>query len=196
MSLRIKGDGAQVLAQWQRMLESAPVTLSNMSRPMAEAALDKVAEGFRSQANPYGEKWQSKKVDDGRSILVGKTTRLRNWHVVEANGKGFIVAPSVKYAAAHQSPRNRPRWGKRPGSLRRLPRRMMIPIKSRGLPPGWAEELRATAAAEMRSHFRGKGASFSGAKGIGLVSAKVGGIKRRLSVRSLAMRIYRELQGG
>lgn len=191
MRSRVKGDFS-VLESWTRLLKNAPKLLSDMSANMAEETISLIRDGWRSQADPYGDPWQKKKVDDGRQILVGRTARLRNgWHVVKSGKGGWKVAPSVVYAAAHQDPQKRRGWGTRPGSLDRLPRRMMIPSRSRGLPKAWSRAYRELAEETLREHF-----SRGGGAGMGLVTGKIAGPKRRFNVMALIRRAIRETQGG
>jgi hypothetical protein len=77
--------------------------LRRFSDNMAEEALDLIAEGFKTETNPYGIKWRPKVFGDGRQVLVGNTTRLRRgWHRKFVGANGFIVAPSVEYAKYQQ----------------------------------------------------------------------------------------------
>ncbi len=113
-----------------------------MSKVAAEVSLTLIGEGFEDERDPYGEKWAEKKQPDGRKVLHGETTRLRNgWHVVGSDASGFEVAPSVDYAGYHQS-----------GTSRMVPRKM-VPDASRGLPKEWADEFKAIAMATAINHF-------------------------------------------
>src|SRR5687768_17211456 len=115
-------------------MRTAPKALEDMSKALAEETITLIADGFREQRDPYGDKWTPKQAQDGRQTLVGQTARLKTgWHVQTASKRGFRVVPSVNYASAHQSPRPRARWGGKS-----LPRRMMIPTRDRGLPKAWA----------------------------------------------------------
>lgn len=183
MTVRVKGD-FDILAKWERALKTAPESLQDMTPQMAEETIDLIKEGFRRQSDPYGTPWKPKKRSDGRAILVGKTARLRNgWHRVNGRKRrGFIVAPSVTYAAPHQDgdgKRNPPR----------PPRRMMIPTRSRGLPPAWARAYKDTAVEVFSQHFT----SSKSAGGIGFVQGKLIGLKRRFNAMALARKAMRAL---
>lgn len=179
--VRIKGDNK--IDQWRETLNSAPELVELMSEMAAEEALSLVTEGFQKQQNPYGSPWQEKAAPDGRSILVGKTTRLRRgWHKVRGTKGRWSIQPSVVYAAAHQDPQPRARWGGK-----KLPQRMMIPSKSRGMPPGWSKRIEDAMGEAMSAHF---GTAASGS--LGTVAYRILGMKRRFNVLGLVKRAIRE----
>jgi phage gpG-like protein len=141
--IKISGDFAKALDRWAELLEDSKVIVEQTSRVQAEVALTLIGETFEHETDPYGEKWDPKQVDDGRKVLHGETTRLRNgWHVVQTSMSGWRVDPAVEYAAYHQEPRGNSR-----------PQRMMVPSRSRGLPKEWAEEFEAVALAVCHDHF-------------------------------------------
>lgn len=143
MAFKVSGDFAKKFDRWQELLNSASVIVRHTSEAQAEVALTLIGEGFDNEADPYGRGWESKQVDDGRKILHGETTRLRNgWHVAKATDGGWQVDPGVEYAAYHQEPRGDSR-----------PTRRMVPDASLGLPKEWAEEFEAVAIAEAMEHF-------------------------------------------
>lgn len=186
MSVSIRGDFGK-LKRWKVSLKTAPELMVPISKDGAEELLGFVQDGFRAQADPYGVPWPAKKVDDGRSILVGKTTRLRRgWHVKAARRNRFIISPSVDYAAAHQDPRPRAKWGGK-----KLPRRAMVPY--RGLPPEWSRALKSVVREHMREHFLGGSKSSAGR--MSLVQAKLAGTKRKFNAIALIKRAVREVQG-
>lgn len=152
-----------------------------MSKNMAEETVNLIADGFNSQTDPYGKKWKDKKKPDGRKTLSGKTGDLKTgWHPVEVTEGGFTVAPSVDYAAPHQSPRD----GKRP-------RRMMIPDKKKGLPTKWKEVYGEIATETLKAHF-----ARSSAGSMGFVTAKLVGLKRRFSADALLRKMIRFIAEG
>lgn len=131
------------LDRWAELLADASVVVEHTSEAQAEVAITLVGEGFDRQRDPYGRRWKKKQRPDGRKILHGETTRLRNgWHVEKATARSWRIAPSVEYAGYHQEPRNGSR-----------PQRAMVPTSEKGLPKTWARELRAVALAEMHGHF-------------------------------------------
>jgi len=155
VSVRIRGDFKK-LESLQALLAEAPQLLETMSRQMAEETVGLIKDQHRTETDPYGAGWQPKKVPDRRKILSGKTSRLKNgWHVSRAGKRGFTVAPSVTYAAYHQS------------GTRRMPVRLLVPTKAKGLPKPWSSAYRAPAVDTLREHFKrakaGSGSIGSGA---------------------------------
>lgn len=169
---RVTGDFGK-LRGWQELFENGDALMEATSRNMAEETIGLVKDGFRSETDPYGSKWAPKQAADGRKVLSGKTSRLKGgWHVVFANGGGFRIAPSVNYAAPHQSPR-----------MGRRPRRMMVPTRSKGLPDEWSRALEDAATDTFRAYF-----SSGGGGGIGFVAAKIAGVRRSLGIRMIIRR--------
>jgi hypothetical protein len=143
MAIKVSGDFKKQFDRWRELLDSASVIVRHTSEAQAEVALTLIGEGFDRETDPYGRKWASKKKDDGRKILHGETTRLRNgWHVSKSTKGGWQVDPGVEYAAYHQEPRGGSR-----------PTRRMVPDASLGLPKEWSEEFEAVAIAEAMTHF-------------------------------------------
>jgi len=132
------------LAKSQRLLEV-------VSRNMAEEAVGLVQDGFRSETDPYGERWKPKQNPDGRKTLSGVTGRLKTgWHLKTQDAKGFTVAPSVEYALYHQAPRRG-----RSGRLKR-PRRRMVPVTRQGMPRKWSRRLNEAAREAFQAMESGK----------------------------------------
>lgn len=149
MSFKVSGDFAKKLDRWAELLESSKVIVKHASQAQAEVALTLIGEGFASEQDPYGKRWAPKKKPDGRKVLHGDTTRLRNgWHVAKSGMGGWQVDPGVEYAAYHQEPRGNSR-----------PQRRMVPDSARGLPREWAEEFEAVAVAVAIDHFAEAAAS-------------------------------------
>ncbi len=181
--MKVRGGGD--IEEWRSALKQAPKILEELSEQMAEEVIDLVAAGFAKQEDPYGEGWEKKKVGDGRSILVGKTTRLRRgWHKAKRGKNTWAVVPSVVYAAAHQDPRPRAAWGGK-----KLPRRAMIP-DSRGLPPKWRKSIHSAAMEALKMSFKSSG----GGK-LSLVGYKLVGLKRRFNAAAIIKRAIREATG-
>jgi len=143
MAFKVSGDFKKKFDRWKELLDTSSVIVRNTSEAQAEVALTMIGEGFDRETDPYGKGWDKKQVDDGRKILHGETTRLRNgWHVAKSNKGGWQVDPGVEYAAYHQEPRGGSR-----------PTRRMVPDSSLGLPKEWSEEFEAVAMAEAMKHF-------------------------------------------
>lgn len=142
MSFKISGNFDSVMTHWTKQLEAASKIVEQTSRAQSEVILTMIGEGFEDETDPYGSAWEEKKTPDSRKVLHGESSRLRNgWHVEQTSRGGFTVAPSVDYAAYHQT------------GTGNMPARMMVPSASRGLPSDWAAELEAVALATMHAHF-------------------------------------------
>lgn len=182
----------------KRMLERPDAILDLVSTSLAEESIGLIKDGFRTETDPYGQKWKPKKRPDGRKTLSGKTSRLKGgWKIVRQDRHEVRVSPSVNYAAAHQDPQPRVRLGDRealrraargvevgrrrrqlfdsefvgPAQLKR-PRRMMVPDDARGLPPKWEKTLNEAATDAFAAIFGGDG-------------RRISAIKRKLGVGSL-----------
>jgi phage gpG-like protein len=132
------------MLDWVGLMKDAHTLVEVQSQALAETMIELIGEGFNAERDPYGRRWAPKKKPDGRKVLHGETSRLRNgWHVVSARRRGFHVAPSVEYAAYHQAPR----FGRRPT-------RMMVPTPGLGLPRKWQADMTAVAIACARIHFK------------------------------------------
>ena len=133
------------LDRFQDQLRKAPRNvLRDVSRQLAEETLDRVKDGFRREANPYGEPWDEKKVPDGRKVLSGKTGRLKQYHVKALSDTSFTVGPIVDYGRYHQS------------GIRRMPARKMVPESPRGLPKDWERDFEEIVADVLDEHFTPK----------------------------------------
>lgn len=182
---RVGGDFKKV-DNWAKAMGAAPDLLQSMARQMAEEAVELVAEGFEQQRDPYGRPWKSKKKDDGRLILGGRTGRLRRgWHVTRSSKGGFTIAPSVNYAVHHQF--GAPRAG--------IAARMMVPSSKLGLPPKWREAFAAVVQDQLAAHFGAAAGRRAKGQGMGFVKAKLAGVKRRLNVQALLRKLVRNVSG-
>jgi hypothetical protein len=146
-------------------LDDGGAIMAIASSVLAEDAIGLIKDGFRAEKDPYGKRWANKQKSDGRKVLSGPTSMLKGgWHVEEHSKRGFLVAPSVDYAAHHQNPQRRKRSSSRKrrkdgkrrkradragfGGLTR-PRRMMVPDEKRGMPKAWADEFAEAAEETM-----------------------------------------------
>lgn len=156
---RLTGDFKLIDRQIQKLGKAAKA-LDNVGKACGFELKDLVEEGFRSQTNPYGERWDPPLLRQGQAL--SDTGRLRrSWHVARADRRGVRIATSVDYARYHQTgtgihgPSNRPivpvrkkmlAWtssgqrffarsvdGSRP--------RKMIPDRGRGLPAPWRARI-------------------------------------------------------
>jgi hypothetical protein len=190
MRMSVKTKGTDHLASWRETMRAAPSLVNEMGQMVAEEALDLTLEGFRKQQNPYGEDWKPKKVDDGRSILIGKSVQLKRWQIVKKGNGKWTLSPSPTagdYAGAHQDPQPRALWGGK-----KLPQRMMIPSKKRGLPPEWSKRMEEAMNDVFDAHFGGGSSS----KNLGFMRYKIIGLKRRFSLPAILKRAVNEAVDG
>lgn len=154
---------ANPLKKLERMLDDPQRLLNAISGSLAEETVNMIKDGFRSETDPYGERWQPKQIPDGRKTLSGPTSRLKTgWHIKTQNPSGFVVAPAVAYALPHQDPQRNAS-----GRLKR-PRRMMVPSEDRGLPERWARAYREVTIESLQILLAGSGSD------VGKLAAKVG----------------------
>lgn len=102
--MALKGDFAR-LHRYVKQVErlGSPDAMQSLTDNLAEEAIDLIVEGMGKGVDPYGKKHAPKVFPDGRSLLVGNTTRLlRGWKRTRSDGRGFLVTPSVEYAKYHQ----------------------------------------------------------------------------------------------
>jgi phage gpG-like protein len=161
---RLTGDFRSIDRQI-RKLEAAKKLLDLVGQQCGQELKELVLDGFRTETNPYGERWDPPLLREGKAL--SDTGRLRSsWHVAKANRGGVRIATSVDYARYHQTgtgkygPRGRPivpvrksllSWQTRSGerffarSVDGSRPRMMVPDSGRGLPPAWRNRILETA---------------------------------------------------
>jgi hypothetical protein len=184
--LIVEGNGAEVLAGWRKIFDDGDKAVSLASRAMAEEMLGLTFERFRVESDPYGRRWKPKKRRDGRKVLSGKTSRLKGgWHIVRCDGSGWMIAPSVAYAAPHQKPNTNPATGKP-----YRPRRMMVPDMALGMPRKYAKVLEEAAQDALSIHFTPS----KKARAAGGGSVIPQSLSRRFSVREIARRMVRAVR--
>lgn len=145
--------------------------LSDITLKQGLKGLGLVKDGFRSETDPYGKKWakraalakrkrrrrrpgapplkKRKSRRNGKKILSKTNMMKKSWRVTGIPGRGWALRAGVDYALYHQRPRIRAGGGK----LTR-PRRMMIPIRHRGLPGPWRKAMSVAATGAIQKHFR------------------------------------------
>lgn len=112
-------------------LDSSELRL-RMATNLAEEARTQVANGFRSERDPYGTPWKRLLHREGR--ILRDTGRMAASVATSASQKGFRIDIPVVYAATHQ-------YG-----TSRVPQRQMIPMESTGgLGPIWGPAFEETA---------------------------------------------------
>lgn len=113
--------------------------LKELSRNLAEEAIELVREGFSKEQDPYGAAWAPLKVRSGR--ILQDTGQLRSsFKVSRVSASGFRVSASKAYAAYHQS-----------GTARMVARRM---VPDGSLPALWRAQFAAAARDFMRTFLR------------------------------------------
>lgn len=155
------------LDQFIQLLKTAPDLLPDMSRQLAEETVGLIAEGFRDEKDPYGQRWKPKLRKDGRKTLSGKTSRLKKFSIVRTGKGGFTVASSVGYAGFHQH------------GTKHHPRRPMLP-DGRGMPRTWEGPLSEVITETLERHF-----SQPAGGGSSWLQHKLIGFKRRISPEAL-----------
>jgi hypothetical protein len=157
------------LAALAKILERPEDIRLLVASSLAEEALNLTKDTFRSETDPYGDKWAPKQRPDGRKVLSGRTSRLKNgWHRKLVSAEQVIIAPSVDYAAPHQNPQRGPS-----GQLKR-PRRMMVPSGELGLPPKWSKQLQEASNDAFAAIFGADGRRVSALRNVLGVDALVG----------------------
>jgi hypothetical protein len=181
--LVVTGNGSEVMEGWRKLFEDADQALELASRSMAEEMLQLTFERFRSETDPYRRRWKPKKRPDGRKTLSGKTSRLKDgWHIVRCDRGGWMIAPSVAYAAPHQKP------------LRKgYPRRMMVPDSARGMPRAYSAALQEAAQDALAIHYTPRPGRTPDRRGGSVIPQS---LSRRFSVRALARRMVRAISNG
>lgn len=143
----MKDNWESKLEGWKKLFESGEILVTATSAAMANETVNLVKDGFRTETDPYGKRWKPKKRRDGRKTLSGETSQLKSgWHVRKNSKAGFLIAPTVAYAAYHQAPRR----------TSRLPRRMMVPRGGK-LPKPWSDALKEVAVEVARAFYSTKG---------------------------------------
>lgn len=102
--MALKGDFAKLRMYVDKVERlGSPESMQSLTDNLAEEAIDLVVEGMQDETDPYGKRHKPKVFGDGRSVLVGRTTRLlRGWHRVRSDGRGFKITSGVGYAKYHQ----------------------------------------------------------------------------------------------
>ncbi len=148
------------MAGLQRMKEAVEGVVSaefrvEMSQVLAASALHLVDNGFRAGVDPYGEQWAPLSYRKGQPLL--DTGRMRaSAHGVRTDSDGFTIEIGTNYAVYHQKGASvrKPRRG-RPsrGRVGRIPQRMMVPDKDKGMGPVWSHTFQRDAVSLLRRRF-------------------------------------------
>ena len=145
MAVTLSGDNpalARLIAQVGKLARKE--LLPRIVKNLQEEAIALVTEGFKAETDPYGSRWAplARARRRGGSIVLTNTARLRrSFTRLPATADGFRIGSNVGYGAHHQFGT---RW---------LPRRMMVPIASRGLGPIWSPRFVAVARRILARNF-------------------------------------------
>lgn len=114
--------------------------LEKLSSQLQADALKLVADGFREESDPEGNRWAPIK-RPGK--ILQKTGRLRaSWSPEATSSGGFSLKSNVEYAEYHQ-------YG-----TRKMTARPMVPTANKGLPRKWAESFEKVIAKAFKDAFK------------------------------------------
>jgi len=89
----------------EKILSKPDKILDLVATSLAEESLGLIKDGFRTETDPYGQKWVPKQRKDGRKTLSGETSRLKTgWKIKRQDRDEIRISPSVPYALYHQAP--------------------------------------------------------------------------------------------
>ena len=132
-----------------------------LSRALAEEAIELVHQGFEDEADPFGKEWAQLTSRDGRALQKDGHL-LSSFHVVRSNPEGFAIGSNERYVHVHQYgativPKAK-KWlrfivgGEVVFSKKVvIPARPMLPGANE-LPPAWDEAFRETADELLKAH--------------------------------------------
>lgn len=118
------------MAEWGKRFRevASPAQDRILVRQAGKASIRLIKKGFSRTRDPYGNRWERKKVKNGKRTLVDSGAMRNGWSLRPGIGR-FRISNSQHYAGYHQSG----------VPSRNLPRRMMWPQKGR-LPTNYARE--------------------------------------------------------
>lgn len=104
-SASLSGDFGALTAFSNRVAAfGSPSTMRQISKEIADEALNQVQVGFSQQRNPYGSPWFPKKYPDGRSILRGSSGKLeRSFVRLYAGADAAIIGSKAREATFAQT---------------------------------------------------------------------------------------------
>lgn len=97
-----RGVGFDVLAKMRRKIGDIGKSRfkEECGQVLAGTALKLIADGFRSERDPYGKSWPPLKHRNGK--ILRDTGRLANSYIATPTGDGLRIRTNVHYAAIHQ----------------------------------------------------------------------------------------------
>lgn len=92
------------LAEWGKRFEkvASPQQKGALTKEMSKATLAFIAEGFRKESTPTGQKWRPKKRPNGQQILV-ETGKMRKGFTAKVGLGKFEIANTQPYTGIHQA---------------------------------------------------------------------------------------------
>lgn len=103
---------------------------------IGQDAVELVEDGIRSQSDPYTIPWPTKK--DGTSALIGLIGSFSH----HESGRRMTLESSDEHAGYHQT------------GTKKIPKRVMVPVKSRGFPTKWAVKFTKTIRETFEKSFK------------------------------------------
>lgn len=145
MSWRVKGSFGELDELTRKLSRVARMEYADeLLKDIGDESIVLIEQGIQRQTDPYGTPWRPRK--SGKNIrrlpvlrnLIGTFSRsLRGRQTV-------LVQSSDTHAALHQH------------GTKRLPKRLIVPETSRGLPKRWDEAFRKVAYKRLARYFRGR----------------------------------------
>lgn len=145
MKIDIKTD----LADLQKLVDKFSVNqLRSLNKDIAEELLNFTRDRFQTSTNPYGFKWRPlaqstlnstvrtgrKRRSYGTRPLVRQSTLMNSFNSSGTDHQVIVIGTPLDYAKYHQGEDGR--------IPTRVPRRMILPTKARGLPPAYYQAIR------------------------------------------------------
>ena len=134
---------------------------AQMSRALAEEAIELVHQGFDDEADPFGNEWAPLKSRDGRALQKDGHL-LSSFHVVRSGPDGFAIGSNERWVHVHQYGATiRPKGKKWLRFVMNgevvfrkqvvIPARPMLPGANE-LPPAWDAAFQETATELLEAH--------------------------------------------
>ena len=122
-------------------LDDSDEALDRYAKDAAEESLNLVKAGFTKGSDPYGAGW-------GAPNNLQITGRMKSYAKGTANKKGWEIHSTDKKAIWHHAPQKR-------ASGWKLPTRLQVPVKAKGLPTKWSKAFKEMAEDHLEAWFSG-----------------------------------------
>jgi phage gpG-like protein len=123
-------------------LLNLPAERERLHQQLGGAAIKLVADGFRSESDPYGVAWSPLLHREG--LILRDSGRMAQSVYFETTPTGIRLVFPVIYAATHHY--GRPDFG--------IPSRKLGPSEDLGMPPRWGDTFNRTAVDWFIAYFR------------------------------------------